>query len=175
MKTIKKFILAYLLTIGIFAPNTAMALGKIAVLNTQEAILSSGYAQKIFTEFKEHNDYKNKTNKIRALHVEIKAVNDRLIQEHVTMGSEDKQALLDAINRKSFDVKSLTSNLRADEQQIIESVVKSMAPHLQKVVEDIIKIEGIGLLLNESSVMHADVGYNITQKVTEKLNRISIP
>ena len=42
---------------------------------------------------------------------------------------------------------------------------------VQEVLRDIIASEGIGLLLQRASVIHADAGYSITAKVTDKLNQ----
>jgi outer membrane protein len=46
-----------------------------------------------------------------------------------------------------------------------------MAPKVQEVLREIIAAEGIGLLLQRASVIHADAGYSITAKVTDKLNQ----
>ena len=43
---------------------------------------------------------------------------------------------------------------------------------MQEVLRDLITTEGIGLLLQQSSVIHADAGYSITAKVTDKLNQL---
>jgi outer membrane protein len=41
----------------------------------------------------------------------------------------------------------------------------------RKWLREIIAAEGIGLLLQRASVIHADAGYSITAKVTDKLNQ----
>jgi len=40
------------------------------------------------------------------------------------------------------------------------------------VLRDIIATEQIGLLLQQQTVIHADLGYSITAKVTDKLNQL---
>jgi outer membrane protein len=47
-----------------------------------------------------------------------------------------------------------------------------MAPKVQEVLRELISTEGIGLLLQRSSVIHADAGYSLTAKVTDKLNQL---
>jgi outer membrane protein len=46
-----------------------------------------------------------------------------------------------------------------------------LSPRVQEVLRELIATEGIGLLLQRSSVIHADAGYSITAKVTDKLNQ----
>ena len=47
-----------------------------------------------------------------------------------------------------------------------------MSPKVQEVLRELIATEGIGLLLQRASVIHADAGYSITAKVTDKLNQL---
>ena len=49
--------------------------------------------------------------------------------------------------------------------------LQEMAPRVQEVLRELIAAEGIGLLLQRASVIHADAGYSITAKVTDKLNQ----
>ena len=49
--------------------------------------------------------------------------------------------------------------------------MQEMAPRVQTVLKEIIAQDGIGLLLQRQSVIHADAGYSITAKVTDKLNQ----
>ena len=51
------------------------------------------------------------------------------------------------------------------------ALLQEMAPKVQEVLREIIAAEGIGLLLQRSSVIHADAGYSVTAKVTDKLNQ----
>jgi outer membrane protein len=49
-----------------------------------------------------------------------------------------------------------------------------MSPKVQEVLRELIATEGIGLLLQRNSVIHADAGYSITAKVTDKLNQMAV-
>ena len=46
-----------------------------------------------------------------------------------------------------------------------------LSPRVQEVLRELITTEGIGLLLPRNGVIHADPGYSITAKVTDKLNQ----
>ena len=44
---------------------------------------------------------------------------------------------------------------------------------VQEVLREIIAKESIGLLLQRSSVIHADASYSVSAKVTDKLNQLA--
>ena len=61
----------------------------------------------------------------------------------------------------------------AAEQAAGQALLQDMAPKVQEVLRELIATEGIGLLLQRGSVIHADAGYSITAKVTDKLNQVA--
>ena len=62
--------------------------------------------------------------------------------------------------------------LQQAEQQAGQGLLQELSPKVQQVLRDLIKAEGIGLLLQQQAVIHADAGYSITAKVTDKLNQM---
>ncbi len=46
-----------------------------------------------------------------------------------------------------------------------------MSPKVQEIVADMIKKDKIGLILDRQAAMHADAEFNITAKVTDRLNQ----
>lgn len=65
----------------------------------------------------------------------------------------------------------VTGKLQKAEQAAGQGLLQEMSPRVQEVLRELIATEGIGLLLQRSSVIHADAGYSITAKVTDKLNQ----
>mgnify|MGYP002013418135 CR=1 FL=1 len=51
-------------------------------------------------------------------------------------------------------------------------VMQELAPQAQEVLREIIETDQIGLLLQQQAVIHADLGYNITAKVSDKMNQL---
>ena len=72
---------------------------------------------------------------------------------------------------KQADLEHVTGKLQQAEQGAGQALLQEMAPKVQEVLREIITAEGIGLLLQRASVIHADAGYSITAKVTDKLNQ----
>ena len=67
----------------------------------------------------------------------------------------------------------MTGKLQKAEQAAGQALLQDMAPKVQEVLRELIATEGIGLLLQRGSVIHADAGYSITTKVTDKLNQVA--
>ena len=61
--------------------------------------------------------------------------------------------------------------LQQSEQALGQELLQEMTPMVQAVLRDLIQSEGIGLLIQRNVVIHADNGYSITSKVTDKLNQ----
>jgi outer membrane protein len=55
--------------------------------------------------------------------------------------------------------------------EVAQRVMREMSARARDVIGELVKTEGIGLLLNAQAAMHADPGYDISAKVTDKLNQ----
>ncbi|MEH6570805.1 MAG: OmpH family outer membrane protein, partial [Halioglobus sp.] len=77
------------------------------------------------------------------------------------------------LTSKQGDLEHVTGKLQQAEQAAGQAILQEMSPKVQEVLRELIATEGIGLLLQRTSVIHADAGYSITAKVTDKLNQMS--
>ena len=62
--------------------------------------------------------------------------------------------------------------LQSLQQQNAQRVFQELVPDARQVLGEVIETDQIGLLLQAQSVIHADLGYNITAKITDKLNQL---
>lgn len=72
---------------------------------------------------------------------------------------------------KQADLEHVTGKLQQAEQQAGQAILRQMSGVVQEILRDLIQSEGIGLLLQRQAVIHADPGYSITAKVTDRLNQ----
>lgn len=72
---------------------------------------------------------------------------------------------------KQADLEHVTGKLQQAEQQAGQAILRQMSGEVQEILRDLIQSEGIGLLLQRQAVIHADPGYSITAKVTDRLNQ----
>lgn len=149
----------------------ALAEGKVAVLDVDRAILQTQEATKRFKALQDQADFKAD----RAEFEKLKKLQEDLVKQYqkdlAVMSNDQKEAQHKKIASAQADLEHVGRKLQAAEQEVAQALAQEMAPKLQAVVADIIKSEGIGLLINSKAVMHADTSFNVTAKVTEKLNQ----
>lgn len=155
-------------------PSFAWAQGKIAVVNVQEAILQTDSAQKRLTAVRNQDDYKSDKAEFDRLKTEFDELVRKLQTDMAVMSQEQQVAARQKLTSKQGDLEHVTGKLQGAEQTAGQTILQEMSPKVQEVLRDLIATEGIGLLLQRSSVIHADAGYSITAKVTDKLNQIAV-
>jgi len=153
-------------------PSMAWAQGKIAVVNLQEAILQSDIAQKRLAEVRNGEDYESDKAEFDRLKGEFDELVKEFQKDAAAMSQEQQVAARQKLASKQADLEHVTGKLQQAEQLAGQTLLQEMSPKVQDVLRDLIATEGIGLLLQRSSVIHADAGYSVTAKVTDKLNQM---
>jgi outer membrane protein len=152
-------------------PLTASAQGRIAVVNLEEAILQTDVAQARLNGLRTQDDYTADKAEMERLQAEREALIKELQNDLAVMSPEQQQAARKRMASKNADLEHVLRKLQKSEQELGQALLQEMTPKVQLVLRDLIQSEGIGLLLQQSSVIHADNGYSITAKVTDKLNQ----
>ena len=169
MKPFNKFLVSAALLV---LPTLAMAQGKIAVVNLEEAILQTDLAQQRLAEFEKNEDFTSDKNEFESLREEL----DKLVQDfqrdQAAMSEDQIVAARQKVSSKNSDLEYVAKKLQTLQQQNAQRVFQELAPKAREVLRDIITTEQIGLLLQQQGVIHADLGYSITAKVTDKLNQL---
>ena len=153
-------------------PSFAWAQGKIAVVNVQEAILQTDQAQKRLNAVRSTEDYKSDKAEFDRLKDEFDELVRKLQTDMAVMSQEQQIAARQKLTVKQGDLEHVTGKLQGAEQTAGQTILQEMSPKVQEVLRELIATEGIGLLLQRTSVIHADAGYSITAKVTDKLNQL---
>lgn len=152
-------------------PFAANAAGKIAVLNVQEAIMKTNKAQSEFKALRKKSSFSNNLSKLERLKKEHDDAIKKLQKDMAMMSTEQKKSEGKKIQEKRADVEHIMRKLQASEQEIVQKLMQELGPKLQKTVNEIIKQEKIGLLIDRKAVMHMEDSFDITKKVTAKLNK----
>lgn len=148
------------------------AQGKIAVVNLQEAILQTDIANKRLAAVREAADYKADKAEYDKLKEEFDELLRKLQTDMAVMSQDQQVAARKKLASKEGDLKHVTGKLQQAEQAAGQALLQELSPKVQEVLRELIATEGIGLLLQRSSVIHADAGYSLTAKVTDKLNQL---
>jgi outer membrane protein len=152
-------------------PLLASAQGRVAVVNLEEAILQTDEAQQRLSGLREAEDYKADKTELDRLQAEREELIKKVQNDMAVMSAEQQQAARKSMASKNADLEHVLRKLQQAEQELGQQLLAEMTPKVQAVLRDLIQSEGIGLLLQRSAVIHADQGYSITAKVTDKLNQ----
>ena len=167
-----KFLKVSIVALAFTLPAAAMAQGKIAVVNLQEAILQTDLAQKRLNEVRNQEDYKADKAEFDKPKKEFDDLVQKFQKDAAVMSQEQQVAARQKLASKQSDLEHVTGKLQQAEQGAGQMLLQEMSPRVQEVLRELIATEGIGLLLQRASVIHADAGYSITAKVTDKLNQL---
>lgn len=171
MSKISKMLIAGLVLVAL--PLLAVAQGRVAVVNLEEAILQTDAALKGLADLRKSPDYMADKAELDRLQAEREELIKEVQKEMAVMSAEQQQAARKRMASKNADLEHVLGKLQKVEQDMGQRLLSEMTPKVQAVLRDLIQSEGIGLLLQQGAVIHADNGYSITAKVTDKLNQLA--
>jgi len=152
-------------------PALSWADGKIAVVSLQEAILNTTAAQTQLNTLRTSAEYKKNKDELESLQKSGKELVEKLKKDGPTMSKDQQAELTHKIENTRGDLEHVGRKLQDQEKELAQRLFYEMGNNAKTAVNEIIKTEGIGLLLDRQAALHADSAYNITPKVTEKLNK----
>ncbi|HQQ74064.1 MAG TPA: OmpH family outer membrane protein [Pseudomonadales bacterium] len=148
------------------APMAFAAKDKVAVFDVQEAILGTAMAKSDMKAFEGRADVAKMISDAEKLKKDITAMRAELAGLSGAKAEEKKKS----IEFKQADFELIVRKLNAERQAAGKKLMDEIGPKLEGIVKDIVDAEGIGLLLDKKAAIHADPSFDITAKVTEKLN-----
>ena len=92
-------------------------------------------------------------------------------RDQAAMSDDEQVAARQKLASKNADLEYVAKKLQSLQQTNAQRVFQELVPSARQVLGEVIETDQIGLLLQAQSVIHADLGYNITAKVTDKLNQ----
>lgn len=152
----------------VLAPIAVAEGSKVAVLDVQEAILSTNMAKSEMKAFEARSDIAKMITDAEKLKKDITGLRSAI--EGGGAGAQDKQKTMEF---KQADFELIVRKLNAERQVAGKRLMDNIGPRLESAVKSIVESEGIGLLMDRKAVIHADSTFDITAKVTAKLNAAS--
>jgi len=168
VKLLKSSVFALL---ALLFAGQVLADGKIAIFSAEQAILNTEMAKQRITDLRKTEDYSDKKSAAEKLNKEGEALLVELNKSQDVISAEQREAQARKINTIKADLDHVVKQLQQSEVDLQKTLIREMGPKVNTIVQEIIKVEGIGLLLNAQAAMHADNSFNITAKVTDKLNQ----
>lgn len=167
MVTIKKlFVAATLLA----ASTASFAAEKIAVVDIQRAIFGSELAQQRAQAAESGADFVALRAKYESAVADLQAMAKEAEANRMTWSQEQAASYQKKAEYTKADADLAMRKLQAESQALQQSIFEELRPKASEALEEIVKEEGITLLLKAESVMVAGPEHNITAKVAERLN-----
>ena len=164
---IRKILSLSLLSLVLAAAGAAAEL-KVAVLDTQRALLESDEAKRLLqTAQQELQDEQDDVNKLGE---EIMALQEQMQKDAQVMSATEQRRLQKELEDKQMNYQFQVNRLQKEVQDRRQELMQQMAPKIDAVLKDLIDAEGYDLIMQRGSLLYANSKHDITRKVTEKLN-----
>ena len=169
-----KVILAGLATVFLALAGNASAEGKIAVVDVETAIFNTDLAKARIEAFNALPDTIASTKAMEQLQADGQKLVEKLRSEEAIMSPEQKADLQKKIQGIQSDMQYEAKKIQQANGELAQSIQRELGSNLYKAINDIVKEEGIGLLMlkNNQLMVYVDTSYEITAKLTDRLNKL---
>lgn len=158
------------LMLALAAP-AAFAEMKIAVVDVQRAILNSEHAQDLLAQIQD--EFKGDEQEVKDIQAEAAKMLQRLQKDGDVMSDAEKRKLQQQIQEKNQDFQYLRDKLQKRIQSRQQELFAGTDEQVQKAIQELVMAEDYDLVIPRQAALYVDDLYDITGKVTEKLNQMN--
>ena len=163
-------LLATLSVLLMFVSMSALAEVKIAFVNAQRAILESEEARRVQTQIAE--EFKGEQDEIEKLRSQGAELMQRAQKDGEVMSDAEKRKLSNQIREIEKDLQYLAEKLQTKVQERQNELLTGIDVKFNKSVESLVLSEDYDMILPRENAIYVGDLYDITRKVTEKLNEM---
>ena len=153
-----------------FTTPAAFAEVKIAVVDVQNAILQSEEAKRLLKQIQD--EFKGEQDSLINIRAEGTAMVERLTKDADVMSDAEKRRLQGNIESKNADLVYQSKKLQRQIEERQGELFQGIDGKVQKAIEELVLSEDFDLILPRQAALYVGDLYNITRKVTEKLNEL---
>lgn len=173
MHKIHRTLLALIITLGALVSLPAVAEVKIAVVDVQRAILNSEQAKAYMAQIQQ--EFKKEEEEIRTLQADATVLLERLQKDGDVISETEKLKLQKQIEDKNNDFVYLRKKLQRQIDDRQQELFAGVDQKVQKAIEELVKSEDYDLIVPRQAALYVSELYDITRKVTERLNSLDKP
>ncbi len=168
MRNLKALVLISLMSV---VSVSAQAEDKIAVIDIQRALFASDYAQSRVKESLETADFVALKAKAEGSAADLKAMSEEA--KRLTWSAEQVAAHQKKMSYAKADYDLAVQKIQGEQKQLEQQIPQELAPQFQEALSQVVKEEGVTILLRAESVIVAGPENNLTAKVVDRLNQIT--
>ena len=166
---VKRGILAILATcLLVITSFSAFAETKIAVVDVPRAVLQSETGKRGLASIQA--DFKAEEEALQALQKEATELLQKLKKDTEFMSDQEFNALLQQIQAKNQEFIGRGQNLQRAVEERRERLITALNPQVRDALEALVKKEDYDLIVPKAIALYSGELYDITAKLTEKLN-----
>ena len=170
MRNLKTVVLV-LVSIVSLASVTVAAETKIAVIDIQQAMFASDYAQNSVKEAQESADFVALRAKAEGSAADLQSMGKEAETKRLTWSAEQVTAQQKKMSYAKADYDLAVQKIQGEQKQLQQKIMQELSPQFQEALAQVVQEEGITLLLRSESVIVASPENNLTAKVIDRLNQ----
>jgi outer membrane protein len=162
-----------LLLVGVLGCSSVVvaAEDKIAILDVQQAMFASDYAQSRVKQSIESADFVALKAKAEGSAADLQAMSKEAEAKRLTWSAEQAGSHQKRMSYAKADYDLAVQKIQGEQKQLQQQVLQDLSPIFQQALSEVIKEEGVTLLLRAESVLSASAENNLTAKVVDRLNQ----
>jgi outer membrane protein len=149
--------------------------GKIAVVDARIAIFSSNAAQSALKAFEESADFMSLKAKYESSSADFQAMAKEAETKRLTWSPEELAEHQKKMSYVKADAELAIQKITSEQKQLEQKVLQDLAPLVEQALQEIVKEEGISVLLRAESVLLASPDTSITAKVADRIDAKTKP
>jgi outer membrane protein len=152
-----------------FAQDTAPAPLKIAVLDMAGALFNSDKAKAVDEQFRAETAQDEQ--KVRALAQEATGLQEKLQKDAAVMSEAEQRKVNEQIQEIGVQYQFLVQKLQTQLQERRQAFQDTYAQNLIQAITAVVEEEQFDVVFRAEAALHYRTSYDITARVTEKLNQ----
>jgi outer membrane protein len=167
----KKGILAILAScLMAMSPTSAYAEVKIGIADPQRAILQSEVGKQGMDQI--NAQFADQDERLKEMNKEVTTLLERLKKDTELMSDQEFQNLLQEISLKRAQMSELAQNVNRIKLEQTDRLIQAMTSRYQEAVEALVLSDKYDLIMPRQSVHYRHELYDVTAKITEKMNAL---
>ena len=169
MKVIKKVLVCagFLLASGVAMAQQPV----VGVVNLEQALFNSQAAQELQAVIQE--EFKDDQDRAELLNTELTALVEKAQRDESIMSDAEKRKVSSDAQEKQVQLQMISERVQAALQERNQGFIDSMRENLSTAIQSVVEEGGYTIVLNADSVAFFDNAFDITGKVTAKLNELN--
>ena len=143
---------------------------KYAVVDARVAIFSSAAAQSALKSFEESADFIALKAKYESATADFQAMAKEAETKRLTWSQEELAEHQKKMSYVKADAELAIQKITTEQKQLEQRVLQGLAPLVEEALQEIVKEEGITVLLRAESVLLAAPETSITDKVADRID-----